>query len=287
MRLVLDSFWRALTYCVLPRVIFLSLLPLLLMVALSILLGVFFWDTAVASVQTWLQDLDLLSGFMQWFDAVGAQALRNVMAPLIVLTLMIPVLVIATLMAVTWLMTPAVVALVAARRYPLLASRHGGSLFLSILLGIGSSVLALLALLVSMPLWFVPPLVLVLPPLVWGWLTYRVMSFDVLAIHASHEERREILRRHRLSLLVMGICTGLLGAAPGLIWAFGALMIVLAPLLLPLAVWIYTLVFAFSALWFSHFCLTALQALRATDNPAPAQATLSLPHMPSNEPKTS
>jgi len=28
-------------------------------------------------------------------------------------------------------------------------------------------------------------------------------------------------------------------------------------------VWIYTLVFAFSALWFAHFALAALQALRA------------------------
>jgi len=34
-------------------------------------------------------------------------------------------------------------------------------------------------------------------------------------------------------------------------------------ILVPLAIWIYTLVFAFSSLWFSHYCLAALQALRA------------------------
>jgi hypothetical protein len=33
--------------------------------------------------------------------------------------------------------------------------------------------------------------------------------------------------------------------------------------LVPLAIWIYTLVFAFSALWFSHYALSALQAMRA------------------------
>ena len=46
-------------------------------------------------------------------------------------------------------------------------------------------------------------------------------------------------------------------------WASGALVVVFAPVLVPLAVWIYTLVFAFSALWFAHFALAALQALRA------------------------
>jgi hypothetical protein len=29
------------------------------------------------------------------------------------------------------------------------------------------------------------------------------------------------------------------------------------------AIWIYTLVFAFASLWFAHFALTALQRLRA------------------------
>ncbi|MEP7098923.1 MAG: hypothetical protein ABI781_00345, partial [Burkholderiales bacterium] len=38
--------------------------------------------------------------------------------------------------------------------------------------------------------------------------------------------------------------------------------IVFAPVLVPVAIWIYTLVFAFSALWFAHFALAALQALR-------------------------
>jgi hypothetical protein len=32
----------------------------------------------------------------------------------------------------------------------------------------------------------------------------------------------------------------------------------------PLAIWIYTLVFAFSSLWFTHYCLSALQTLRST-----------------------
>jgi hypothetical protein len=48
MRLLLDSFWRAVAYCMLPRVIVLSLLPLGLMVLLAAGLGYFYWDATVA-----------------------------------------------------------------------------------------------------------------------------------------------------------------------------------------------------------------------------------------------
>ena len=53
-----------------------------------------------------------------------------------------------------------------------------------------------------------------------------------------------------------------MGAAPAVVWASFTLFAVAFPLLLPLGLWIYTLVFAFSALWFTHYVLAALQALR-------------------------
>jgi len=61
----------------------------------------------------------------------------------------------------------------------------------------------------------------------------------------------------------MGVLTGLLGAAPSALWALGAFTVALAPMLLLVSVWLYTLVFAFSSLWFSHYLLAALQSLRA------------------------
>jgi len=135
---------------------------------------------------------------------------------------------------------------------------------------------ALLALVLSIPLWFVPPLVLLLPPLIWGWLTCRVMAFDVLAEHASTEERRAILREQRWPLLAIGVICGYLGAAPTLLWALGAAALIFAPLLVLVSVWLYTLVFAFAALWFAHFALAALQRLRQ----AAAQAAPVAPLLP-------
>lgn len=66
-------------------------------------------------------------------------------------------------------------------------------------------------------------------------------------------------------MLAMGVVCGYLGAAPSLIWAFGAMAIVFAPFLVLLAIWLYTLVFAFSTAWFAHYALAALQARRAAE----------------------
>lgn len=275
MNLFLDSFWRALAYCLRPRVIALSLLPLLLMVGLSGALAFFFWESAIQTVQSWLGQQQVLQDLLQWVETLIGSQMRSVLAPLLVLVLTLPFIIIATLLLVSWLMTPALVTLVAERRFATLARHRGGSFWRSVLLGLGASLMATLALLMSLPLWFIPPLVMVLPPLIWGWLTYRVMTYDVLAEHASPEERSELVRRYRLWLLAIGVLTGYLGAAPGMIWALGAMAIVLAPLLVPAAIWIYTFVFAFSALWFAHFAMAALaeqraRAKTAADLPPPA-----------------
>ena len=263
MDLLFSSFWRAVAYCLHPRVILLSLLPLVLMAALSLGLGYFFWESAVDAVRSTFESWAILSSLIGWLEGLGLSNLKTVLAPMVVVFLSTPVIVVLALLLVAMLMTPSMLGLVAKRRFPLLERKHGGSFAGSLFGGLWATAVALLALLVSIPLWFVPPLVLVLPPLIWGWLTYKVMSYDVLSEHASRAERVELIRRHRTSLLGMGVLTGYLGAAPSLVWASGALAIVFAPVLVPVAVWIYTLVFAFSALWFAHYALAALQRYRA------------------------
>ena len=262
MKLLLDSFWRAAAYCLHPKVIALSLLPLLLMAGLALGLGYFYWQGALDAVRTRLDSWSVFATLIGWLEGFGLANLKSVLAPLIVVFLSTPVIVVLSLLLVAAFMTPAMLGLVANRRFPLLERKHGGSLFGSSFGALWATLAALVALLVSIPLWFVPPLVLIVPPLIWGWLTYRVMTYDVLAEHASADERRELVKRHRSTLLGMGVMTGYLGAAPSLVWASGAIAIVFAPVLVPVAIWIYTLVFAFSALWFAHYTLATLQDLR-------------------------
>ena len=282
---LLDSFWRAAVYCLHPRVIALSVLPLIIMAALSLGLGYFFWDAAVAAVRSNLEGFELVSTMVRWLEGLGLNNLRVVLAPVLLLFLAIPVIVVISLLFVAVFMTPSMVALVAERRFASLVRKKGGSMLASLAWSLGSTVLAAIALVLSIPLWLVPPLILILPPLIWGWLTYRVMSYDALVDHASSEERRQIFKEHRGPLLAIGIVSGYLGAAPSVIWASGAMFVALAPILVPVAIWIYTLVFAFSSLWFAHYTLDALEQLRIKNNAvAPVNKGLEATELIANQP---
>ncbi len=280
MRLLLDAFWRAAAYCLHPRVVLLSLLPLALAGGGVVLLGYFWWEPAVEGVRATLESWSLVAAMLQWLESVGAGGFRNVLGPLVVVGLAVPVIVVVSLLLVALLMTPALVSMVARRRFAALEKRRGASMWQSVAWSLGCTLAALVALVLSLPLWLVPPLVLVIPPLIWGWLSYRVLAFDVLAEHAGSDERRALMREHRWPLFAMGVVTGYLGAAPSLAWAASAALLVLAPLLIVVSVWLYTLVFAFSSLWFAHYALAALAALRARSEPLSRAAVEVLPPLP-------
>ena len=273
---MIDAFLRAAMYCLHPRVIALSFLPLAVMVAVSLGLGYFFWNDAVDFLRLQLSGWAWMEWLGQWLDRMGLEGVRLVLAPALLLFASIPFIVVASLLMVAVFMMPAMVSLVSERRFAGLERKKGGSFWGSLAWSLGSTLAACLALLVSVPLWLIPPLVLILPPLIWGWLTYRVMAYDALAEHASTEERRLLFKTHRLKLLGIGIVSGYLGALPSVLWASGAMFIAMAPVLVPLAIWIYMLVFAFASLWFAHFSLAALAQLRALPAvPAePAQAVV-------------
>jgi len=263
MKHVVDAFWRSVAYCLHPKVILWSLMPLVLMAALTGAMGYFFWEPAVDQVRTALETSDLITSAWQWLESAGVGQLKAVLAPLIVIFIVTPFIVVLSLLVVSLMMSPAIVKLLSQRRFATLERLHTASFLGSLLWSLGSTILALLAMIASIPLWLLPPLVLVLPPLIWGWLTYRVMAFDALASHATQEERRTLFTQHRFQLMGMGILAGFLGAAPSLIWSVGIMTIVMAPLLVPVSIWLYTLIFTFCSLWFAHYCLFALQQLRA------------------------
>ena len=262
MKLFMDSFWRAFAYCLHPKVIMLSLLPLILMAVIVTGLGAMYWEVAVNTVRTGLEDSAALGWAWTWLERVGLMNLKAVLAPLVIILVVTPVVMVMSLLAVSFMMTPALVNLVGARRFPNLERKRGGSLWQSVLWTLISVILAMTALMITLPLWWIPPLAILLPALIWGWLTYRVMTYDVLAEHATSQERVELMRRYRFQLLGMGVLTGAMGAAPSLVWASGAVFAAAFVILIPIAVWIYTLVFIFSALWFVHFLLLALSNLR-------------------------
>ncbi|MCO5976650.1 EI24 domain-containing protein [Ideonella oryzae] len=280
MKLLLDSFWRAAAYLMRPRVIGLTLLPLLIAGGLFLVMGYFFWEPAVSAVRAQLENWALTEAVLRWMDTYVGASFRAVMAPMIIVALAVPVAVVMSLLLVALLMMPALVSLVAERRFPALERKRGGQLWESAWRSGLFTLVAMVALILTVPLWLVPPLALVIPPMIWGWLTAQVMTYDALSEHASLEERLSLQREHRWPLLLIGLISGFLGAAPSLIWAVSAMALILAPLLIAVSIWLYTLVFAFSCLWFVHYLLAALQRARVQAGDPASAGPVILPAEP-------
>jgi hypothetical protein len=260
---VFKSFGLALVGTMHPRMLWLSLRPFLIV---SILWGLLIW-------LTWTPALEALSIFLttsmftSWIQEgliwAGFENARAWIAPLFFVMLIIPLITISLLVFIAFSTVPAIVRIVARQpSYHGLECKQGGGLLGSLVYTLWSALICLVLVMLTLPVWWVPPLVAVLPPLLWGWLTMRLMSYDVLAKHASTEERDALIEKYRWALLTMGIVSGMLGAVPTFFWATSALALVLFPLVSFVALWIYSLIFVFAALWFSHFLLDALQTLR-------------------------
>jgi hypothetical protein len=261
---VTGAFWRAAGYCLHPRVIVASLAPLVLAGAIVLGLAWWAWLPTVELVRAWTETWAPAQTALGWLDSFGAGGVRLLLAPLLIVAVAVPLVVVLTLLLVAALMAPAIVDLVAARRFPTLERRRSAGPWLTALWAIGFALASLVLMVLTLPLWLLPPLALVLPALLWGWLAYRVFSFEALAGHASADERRRVLGENRGALLAIGVVSGAMGVAPALLlfvsvtpWALA-----FAPVLLVLAIWGYTLVFGFAAAWFAHYALGALQALR-------------------------
>ena len=265
MKLLFGSFWRAVAYCLHPKVLMLSLLPLV--VAGVITLGGYalFWESALDAVRSTLDYWQLTRFMLDWTTHMLGAGFRTVITQLILMALSIPIVVALTLVLAGLWVTPAVVTMVARRRFPALERRHGGSWWLGAFAALAYTVASLLAVMVTLPFWLIPGLALVLPPIIWGWLTARVMGFDALAEHASQPEREAILRAHRGPFLGMGVVCGFLCGVPSLTWALSAGLLVAAPFVMVGVIWLYTLIFTFSALWFTHYALAVLAQLREAE----------------------
>jgi uncharacterized protein involved in cysteine biosynthesis len=66
----------------------------------------------------------------------------------------------------------------------------------------------------SLPLWLVPGLSLLLPMLLMAWFNRRTFAYDALSMHATEAEWRELFRRHKAPLFMLGLSMALLAHIP-------------------------------------------------------------------------
>lgn len=271
MRPVLIAFGRAVLSQLHFRMLLLTVLPFVVSVALW---GVLLW-AGLQPTMDWLHAYFIANdGFrtageiLGWF---GMDALKTVLVPLIAMWVLLPLMILTALVFVGTLAMPVIVRHVSRRHYPDLEERRGGSIAGSLWVTAYSFVLFAVLWLLTLPLSLVPPLTFAVQPLLWGWLTYQVMSYDALSEHASRQEYKDVVRIHRWPLLAIGAIAGAMGAAPTLLWLGGALSVIFFPVLAAGAIWLYVLVFTFSGLWFQHYCLQALADYRSGEHASAAR----------------
>lgn len=200
-RAIAGALRRALPILFTARIIGLATLPLVAAAFVWLAIAIFAWDPLTGKL------IGLLGG--------DATSLWRRIAADIAALLMFAALAIATALAAIAVLTmPVIVKTVAARHFPNLAARHGGTFA-------GSTRNMLVALFVFVPLWLATLPLLALPPLYVGaslmlnaWLSQRMFRYDALAEHATRDEIAAIVRERSPRLLMLGLALSPLSLIP-------------------------------------------------------------------------
>jgi hypothetical protein len=262
---ILRSFGLAFKGVFHPWVIWLTIRPFLIAAVLWLGILWFIWTPLL----DWMRTLLTTSSLANWITAtlsnIGWNSVRAVVAPYFSVVILMPLVIVSVLILVSFTSVNSVLRHVERQvAYLDLKKEYGGNFLGSLWVTITSTCIFLILVLVSLPIWWIPPVFAFIPPILWGWLTTQLMTYDVLARHATRDERIEIMQKYRMPLLIMGILTGFLGAMPTFFWLSSIFILVLFPVVSMFMMWVYSLVFIFAALWFTHYLLFALKELRET-----------------------
>lgn len=262
---VLRSWAKALASQFHFKILLLSVIPLL--ISLAVWGGLMAWrlQAVFDFIQSYFTQHDGFSNASAILNSLGLLALKTVIVPLLAMWLLLPLVIITSLLFIGVLVMPTIAKHVGKRHFPQLELRQGSSFFASLGFSLGAFFLFVFAWVVTLPLIFVPPVYILVQPLLWGWLTYRVMSYDALTLFADKEERKLLVAKHRGALLLIGIIAGWFSGLPSMLWMGGAMSmayVAFFPIFVSLAIWAYLLIFIFTGLWYQHFCLDALQTMR-------------------------
>ena len=221
-----------------PRILWLIVWPMLV----SLLI----WGSAAFAL--WARTAFWFAQHLKQWAASGVFLIRFeagdwmlVVAHVIMFLLFVPLVYLTALLILGIFGMQAMVDHVAARRFPALERRHGGSVAGSVWAGIAALLGAIVLAIVTLPLWLIPPLWPAIPVGILGWVNQRVLRYDAAAEHATAEEMRALFAANRGRLFVLGALLAVLAYVPPL----G----LLAPVL--------------SGLAFVHFLLSALERYRA------------------------
>lgn len=235
---IATSFTRALRSLSQPGILWHLVWPTLVSIAVWLVVA---WQFGGA-LSAWLAGaMGNFSWFAGWFGDSGAASAASVTAGVLLVLLLLPLMYATAATIVAVFALPLILERVAARDYPTLEKRRGGSQTGSVINALVALAWYLAGLIVTLPLWLIPGLGLILPWLLSAWLNQRAYRYDALMQHADSEEFARLVGAHRGKLLLVGLGAGALNYIP--------LVNLFAP--------------AFAGLAFVHYCLETLRGMRA------------------------
>ena len=233
---VLKAFGSAFRSVLHPRMLALTIWPMLIALTAWLGLAWFYWD----SWSQWLSAMLSASDIVAWLQQHGFSGAVRYSVWLLLWLLLAPTILITALLIAALVEMPLIVSFVAARDYPALEQHRGGTAAGSVINALAAVLIFAALWIVTLPLWLTGVLAPVLPVVLSAYLNQRLFRYDALSDHASAGEYRAILKSNRGSLYVLGALLALLYYVP--------LLNLMVPVL--------------SGLAFTHFGLARLAELR-------------------------
>ena len=237
---ILEAYRRATISQLQPAMLLLAIGPVVL--AALFWAGVMWWkwSSLVAALDTLFKAMPVIESVSDRLLLYGVKVIPFIFMAFALAVLFVPLTMVTALSFVSVVGMPLMARHVAARDYPQIERRQGGSVAASLANAFGAMCWFVLLAVPTFVLWFVPFVGMFIPLILLGRLNARVLRYDALADYASAEELQRLV------------------AAPGLRWSWlgflGALMN-LVPLL-----WFFST--TITGLAFIHTALDSLQTER-------------------------
>jgi hypothetical protein len=207
MKPVLTSLGYAAVNLLHPRMLWLMAWPMLAASAVWGLLAAFLWTRTALRIAELIQSgLELVH--LNFADAA------LVAGHVVLFLLFVPLVYLTALFILGVFGMGEMVDHVAATSYPQLERRHGGGVLGSAWNAIGVLIGMLVLVIVTLPLWLVPPLWPVVPIAIFAWVNQRLLRYDALAEHADRAEMKRLFRERRGHLYLLGLLLALLAYVP-------------------------------------------------------------------------
>lgn len=194
-----------------PRMLWLMLWPMLVSLAL--------WGTAALILWTRLA-LWIAGVLSRWLESTSAFLHMDfsnaalVAANVLLFLFFVPLVYLTALFILGLFGMQKMVDHVASRSFPQLERRRGGGMAGSV----WNAVAALLGMIglafITLPMWLVPPLWPAIPLVILGWGNQRLLRYDALSEHADGQEMKEVFRRRRGGLYLLGLLLAIVVYVP-------------------------------------------------------------------------